>query len=86
MEFFRIKQMEVGNNTNLGTRSLHIFSTDQYLEIELKYIRSCFNKRNGYPHWAIYRVLKEIKEKHQENIVNQAMQTNIKCPRTIIVS
>ena len=86
MEFFRIKQMEVGNNTNFGTRSLHIFSTDQYLEIELKYIRSRFNKRNGYPRWAIYRVLKEIKEKYQENIVNQAMQTNIKCPRTIIFS
>lgn len=85
MEFFRIKQMEVGNNKNFGTRSLHICSTDQYLETELKYIRSRFNKRNGYPHWAMYRVLKEIKEKHQENIVNQAIQTNIKCSRTIIV-
>ena len=34
---------------------------DEYLGIELKYKQSSFNKMNGYPHWVIFSVFKEIK-------------------------
>ena len=48
---------------NLVHKVYDTWSTDQYLEIELKHIRPSFNKMNGYPHWIISRVFNEIKEK-----------------------
>ena len=42
-------------------RAYDICSTVQYLAIELKNVQSTFNKINGYPHWVIFRVFKEIK-------------------------
>ena len=38
-----------------------INSNDNYLKLELKYLRKVFHERNGYPHWFITKVMNEVK-------------------------
>ena len=59
-------------------RALDILSTDQYLEIQLKHIRSRRNKINGLPDWVIFRVFVEVKEKQlcQQSIAQKPDEDN----------
>ena len=59
-------------------RALDIFSTDQYLEIQLKHIRSRRNKINGLPDWVIFRVFVEVKENQlcQQSIAQKPDEDN----------
>ena len=46
----------------LVTRAFDIFSTDEYLEEELKHIRKVFHHRNNYPLWVINKVIDDAEK------------------------
>ena len=42
-------------------RAYTISYNDNYLKLELKYLRKVFHERNEYPHWFIIKVMNEVK-------------------------
>ena len=42
-------------------RAYTIISNDNYLKLELNYLRKVFHEQNRYPHWFITKVVNEVK-------------------------
>ena len=62
-------QWKLSTLKTLVYRAYIVFSDNQHLESELHYLRKVFHNFNSYPHWFITKVMNDVKNDLNEQIV-----------------
>ena len=57
-------------------RANTVSSNENYLKLELKYLRNVFYERNGYPHWFITKLMNEVKRLNMPRAHFQGINEN----------